>query len=188
MKLIKLFLVLSLLALVSCDRKIESSASSNTEVKRGLDISTVEAPRIGFRAPNFTLKDLKGGTVSIANLRGRVVMVNFWATWCGPCKVEMPSMNRLYDDLRGKDFEILAISSDFQGEKIVRPFITQGGFTFPVLIDSSFKVNADYGVTGIPTTFLIDKDGVITHKVLGPRDWDSPEARELIRRIMSSKV
>lgn len=188
MKLIKLFIMISLLALVSCERKTESGLSSKTEVKSGIDISAVEAPRIGFRAPNFTLKDLNGGMVSMAGLRGKVIMINFWATWCGPCKVEMPSMNRLYTDLKGKDFEILAISSDVQGEKVVKPFIAQGRFSFPVLIDSSFKVNSNYGVTGIPTTFLVDKDGVITYKILGPRDWNSPEARELIRRMMSSKV
>ncbi len=188
MKLVRLFMVLSLLALLACERQTESGATSNTGVKRGLDISAVEAPRIGFKAPNFTLKDLNGRTVSLAALRGKVVMINFWATWCGPCKVEMPSMNNLYKDLKGTNFELVAISSDVQGEKVVRPFVVQGRYTFPVLIDTSFKVNGDYGITGIPTTFIVDKDGVITHKILGPRDWDSPEARDLIRRIMSSKA
>lgn len=188
MKAIKLFIIILLLILVSCDRKTESGPFSKTGVKSGIDISTVEAPRVGFRAPNFILKDLNGGMISIAGLRGKVVMINFWATWCGPCKVEMPSMNRLYNDLKGRDFEILAISSDVQGEKVVKPFIAQGRFNFTVLIDSSFKVNSDYGVTGIPTTFLVDKDGVITYKIFGPRDWNSPEARELIKRMMSSKV
>ncbi len=188
MKLVRLFMVFSLLALLACERQTESGATSKAGVKSGLDISTTEAPRIGFKAPNFTLKDLNGKTVSLAAMRGRVVIINFWATWCGPCKVEMPSMNSLYNDLKGKDFELLAISSDVQGEKVVRPFVTQGRFTFPVLLDSSFRVNGDYGISGIPTTFVVDKDGVITHKILGPRDWDSPEARELIRRIMSSKA
>lgn len=191
MKLIKLFMILSLLILISCERKTESNVSatnSHNDQEGGIDISTVEAPRIGFRAPNFILRDMNGGTASIAGLRGKVVMINFWATWCGPCKVEMPSMDTLYRDFKGKDFEMLAISSDVQGEKVVKPFVAKGGFSFPVLIDSSFKVNADYGVTGIPTTFLVDKDGVITHKILGPRDWTSPEARELIRKIMNSKV
>lgn len=188
MKLVRLFMVLSLLALLACERQTESGATPEAVVKSGQDIAAAEAPRIGFKAPNFTLKDLNGRTVSLASLRGRVVMVNFWATWCGPCKVEMPSMNSLYNDLKGMDFELLAISSDVQGEKVVRPFVTQGRFTFPVLIDSSFRVNGDYGITGIPTTFVVDKDGVITHKILGPRDWDSPEARDLIKRIMSSKA
>ncbi len=188
MKLVRLFMVFSLLALLACERQTESGATSKAGVKSGLDIPAAEAPRIGFKAPNFALKDLNGKTVSLAAMRGRVVIINFWATWCGPCKVEMPSMNSLYNDLKGKDFELLAISSDVQGEKVVRPFVTQGRFTFPVLLDSSFRVNGDYGITGIPTTFVVDKDGVITHKILGPRDWDSPEARELIRRIMSSKA
>ncbi len=188
MKLVRLFMVFSLLAFLACERQTESGATSKAGVKSGLDISVAEAPRIGFKAPNFTLKDLNGRTVSLASMRGRVVIINFWATWCGPCKVEMPSMNSLYKDLKGSGFELLAISSDVQGEKVVRPFVTQGRYTFPVLLDSSFRVNGDYGITGIPTTFVVDKGGVITHKILGPRDWDSPEARELIRRIMSSKA
>lgn len=188
MYFVRLLIVLLLSTLISCDRKTESGVNPEARIKGGMDISNVEAPRIGFRAPNFTLNDLNGRKVSIADMRGRVVLINFWATWCGPCKVEMPSMNSLYNDLKGKDFELLAISSDVQGEKVVKPYITKGGFSFPVLIDSSFKVNGDYGIIGIPTTFIVDKDGMITHKILGPRDWNSPEARELIKRIMSSKV
>ena len=98
------------------------------------------ALKIGDEAPNFLLKDLEGFQVSLDQFRGKVVLLNFWATWCGPCRIEMPAMEQLYKSFSRKDFEILAVSTDPQGAAVTRPFQREMGFTFPVLHDADFRI------------------------------------------------
>jgi len=131
------------------------------------------ATRAGFPAPDFTLRDLSGTTYRLADLRGRVVFLNVWATWCPPCREEMPSMERLFQRLRGKDFVMLAVSEDEGGAAAVGPFVQETGITFPVLLDPEGVVARQYGITGFPETFIIDRDGLVVHHVIGPEDWDS---------------
>jgi peroxiredoxin len=127
----------------------------------------------GRPAPNFSLPDLDGQTVSLADYRGKVVLLNIWATWCPP-------------ELNGNGFEILAVSIDESGAQDVLPFMQKHKLTFPALIDSRGTLKGLYETTGVPESFIIDKDGILVEKVIGPRDWAVPEAigffRNLIRR------
>ncbi len=143
--------------------------------------------RAGFPAPDFNLKDLSGRVHRLSDFRGKVVFLNFWATWCPPCRMEMPSMERLHQRLRGKDFVLLAISEDETGRAAVQPFVGQLGISFPVLLDEEGRVPQHYGVTGYPETFIIDRGGRVVQHTIGPEDWDSePVYRYLIQLLDSS--
>ena len=144
------------------------------------------APQVDEEAPNFLLKDSEGFNVTLDQFRGKVVLLNFWATWCGPCRVEMPAMEQLYRTLPRGEFEILAVSTDAQGATVTRPFQKRMGFTFPILHDSEYRVGLAYGARTIPVTFMVDRQGVVRQKIFGARDWDSPEARDLIQALMKS--
>jgi peroxiredoxin len=128
-------------------------------------------PRAGNPAPDFTLPTLGGNPVRLSNYRGKVVFLNFWATWCPPCREEMPSMESLYQRLKGQDFEMFAVSIDTKGADRVQSFVATYGLTFPVLHDPHKKVYRLYGLTGVPETFIINKNGEILLKIIGPRDW-----------------
>ena len=141
-------------------------------------------PEIGARAPAFTLIDLHGNRQALLDYRGKVVLLNFWATWCAPCLVEMPSMENLYQGLKQEGFEILAVSSDPQGRAVTQPFVESKGLTFSVLHDSDYRVSGRYGVRTLPMSFLIDRNGALVHRVFGARDWNTPEARTLIRTLL----
>jgi peroxiredoxin len=132
-------------------------------------------PKVGEVAPDFLLSTLKTNSVKLSNYRGKVVFLNIWATWCPPCREEMPSMEALYQRLKGRDFEMLAVSIDHKGKEVVGPFVAKYGLTFPVLLDPDNKIYKLYGLTGVPETFIIDKGGVITFKIIGPQDWMKEE-------------
>ncbi len=142
-------------------------------------------PAVGDLAPSFRLKDLAGETVAFDQFRGVVVMVNFWATWCGPCRVEMPAMEALYQMFPRKDFQILAVSTDAQGAAVTRPFQQELKLTFPILHDADFHVARSYGAhLGLPSTFLVDRQGVIRHRIPGALDWQAPEAVSAVRKLI----
>ena len=126
-------------------------------------------------APNFTLKSLNGEEVSLSQQKGKYVLVNFWATWCGPCKVEMPSLETLHQRFKSKNFSLLAISNDMFGAQIVKPFIKANNLTFPVLLDQQLQASNKFGVVSLPTTFMIDPEGNIIGELRGAEDWDSSE-------------
>ena len=143
--------------------------------------------KVGDTAPNFQLWDLNGSMVTLSEYRGSVVLLNFWATWCGPCRIEMPAMEALYREFDRKDFEILAISTDAQGVAVTRPFRNQLDLTFPILHDTDYRVGLAYGARSLPMTFLVDRRGVITHRIFGARDWESPEAKQLITMVLNAR-
>ena len=148
--------------------------------------SSVPGLEKGLPAPNFSLPDLDGQMVNLTDYKGRVVLLNIWATWCPPCVEEMPSMEKLYQELQGEGFEILAVSIDESGAQDVLPFMKKHKLSFPVLIDPKGTLKGLYQTTGVPESLIIDKDGILVEKVIGPRDWAVPEAigffRNLIRR------
>jgi peroxiredoxin len=127
-------------------------------------------------APDFAAPDLSGQVLRLSSLRGKVVLVNLWATWCPPCREEMPSMERLHARLRGRDFQLLAVSEDEGGKDVVQAFVRQLGLSFPVLLDPERQVGDRYEVWGYPETFVIDRNGYVVERVIGPRDWDSAES------------
>lgn len=139
---------------------------------------------VGQPAPEFSLTDLQDRAVRLANLKGKVVFLNVWATWCEPCRAEMPSMQALYDKLRGPSFEMLAVSADQGGKPIVEAFVREMALGFPVLLDPEQQISSRYGVTGYPETFIIDRNGRVVAHEIGPRRWDAPEAREALQTLI----
>lgn len=175
------FLILLIVGLQGCsekDKKVNSEKRASTGI--GVDV--------GQLAPDFKLKNLRGGLTTLSEYRGKVVLINFWATWCGPCRAEMPSMEELYSYYSRNDFEILAVSIDTMGEPPVRFFVEDFGFTFPVLMDNDFAVNDHYQVRVVPTTILIDRNGAVFQRVLGAKDWTEPDARLLIEKLVKGKA
>src|SRR5208283_3625751 len=138
----------------------------------------------GSAAPDFTLNDVHDKKVSLSAFKGKVVLVNFWATWCGPCKAEMPSLNNLYLEFKNKGLAVLAISVD-PTEKPVLSFIAEKKLALPVLMDKDKEVYFDsYAVMGLPTTFIIDENGIIIEKIMGEQEWDSPKMKERILNLL----
>lgn len=136
-----------------------------------------ELPKKGYRAPQFALPALDGQTYTLKKLDGKPVVLNFWASWCGPCRIEAPELVRLYEKYRGK-IEIYAInvtaSDSVEG---ARAFADEYGFSFPVLLDDKGEVSQKYGIQPIPTTFFVGGDGVIVDQVIGLVDPQSMEAK-----------
>jgi peroxiredoxin len=141
--------------------------------------------RAGLAAPDFSLARLDGATVKLSDYRGKVVFLNFWATWCPPCREEMPSMNSLYR--RYKDTDLVFLAVDLQeSQNEVAAFVREAGYEFPVLLDSRGRAAALYGVQSIPSTFIIGRNGEIATAAIGGRAWDSPEVRAVIDRLLSA--
>lgn len=134
------------------------------------------------RAPDFSLNDLGGTPVTLSSLRGKVVLLNFWATWCPPCISEMSVLNKLYRELRYRGLEIVAISAD-RSEGYLRDYIGRHGLDFKVLYDEGRTVVKQYKVFSMPTTFLIDKNGVIVEKFFGEYDWTDQEIKKKIEKL-----
>jgi peroxiredoxin len=140
----------------------------------------------GHSAPKCTFPGLDGKIVSLADYRGQVVLVNIWATWCPPCVDEMPSMEKLHQELQGENFEILAISIDAVGTKAVAPFMKKYNLSFPALIDPDGTIKTLYHITGVPESFIIDRQGILVEKIVGPRNWAAPEAVRYLRNLIRS--
>lgn len=143
--------------------------------------------REGNPAPDFTLRDLAGREVRLADLRGKVVLVNFWATWCPPCREEIPSMVGLNRAMAGKPFQMLAVSIDEGGKQAVEAYLAKAGAALPVLLDTEKKIGKRYGITGVPETFVIDRQGVILKKVVGPLAWDDPTVVKFLSDAMKAR-
>ena len=134
---------------------------------------------------DFRLSDLNGDTVRLSDFRGNVVLLNFWATWCYPCRTEMPSMNAVYQDYRGKEFVVLAIASDAQGKEVVSPFVEEYDLTFPVLLDPQDVVGRRLQISGIPTSYLLDKHGRIAGVESGAQNWNSSKVHRLLDSLIA---
>ncbi len=166
-RLVSLILLLTIFTLAACSRK--------------------EAPPLpveGQAAPDFVARDLTGHEVRLSDLRGQVVLVNFWATWCPPCREEVPSLSALNRLMTGKPFRMLALSIDEGGKVAVEGFFREAGTTLPAYLDTEGKIGKMYGTTGVPETFVIDRKGVIIKKVVGPIDWSAPEVVKFISDAM----
>jgi len=124
------------------------------------------------QARDFKVAALDGSRLSLADLKGKVVFLNLWATWCGPCKEEMPAMERLWQRFKGDGLVVIALSMDSGGAKIVKPYIEQAKYTYPIGLDPKMEIAQLYGAHSVPSTFIIDRNGALRAIALGPRDWD----------------
>jgi peroxiredoxin len=143
-------------------------------------------PRLGQPIADFSLPNLQGRTITLSSLKGKVVFLNVWATWCQPCIDEMPTIQRLYDRLQPHGLEVLTVSLDPLGPQIVEPFLKRYGLSFPVLLDVRSQLQRLYGTTGVPESFIIDKAGRLVEKVVGPRDWSHPNMLNMFQQLMAA--
>lgn len=134
-------------------------------------------------APDIKFTDLAGNPVLLSSFKGKVIFLNFWATWCPPCRGEMPSLEKLHEKMKGKAFVILAISIGENKLKVAN-FIKENKYSFPVYLDTDNQAADVYKVSGIPTNFLIDKDGYVMFRESGSRDWASAEIQKQIEHLL----
>lgn len=152
-------------------------------------VLTPEITRIepGVRAPDAKVVSVvTGDTVRVRDYRGHVVLLNLWATWCPPCQEEMPSMERLYKELGPEGLDVVAISIDELDSDAVRRWAAEHGLTFTILHDRSGKIQQTYQTTGMPESFVLDRDGVIVKRVIGAMEWDHPAEKALFRRLLAA--
>jgi len=142
------------------------------------------ALKAGSEAPPFRLPSLAGGEVNLASLRGKVVVLNFWATWCPPCVAEMPSLERLHRALGPEGLSVVTVSTD-EDDAELRRFVAERSLSLPVLKDPGGRVAAsEYHTTGYPETFVLDREGRLLQHVVGPAEWDSPERIAFFRGLL----
>ncbi len=174
-KSLTLFLLIVLLIFASaygCGKKDDNQAAGS------------KIPSKNLRAVDFTLQDMKGVKVSLSDYRGKIVFMNFWETWCPPCRQEMPSMEKLYNKYKNDGLVILAIAGDREGLKVVKPFVEKRGLTFPILLDSKGRVSNTYGIFALPTTIIVGVDGIIIGKVQGGADWFTDDVQEYFESLL----
>ncbi|MGH2650458.1 MAG: TlpA family protein disulfide reductase [Actinomycetota bacterium] len=170
-----LILLACLLALVGCESRSRAQDAGEDPFQR-LDLIRAKSPT---PAPDFTVPSLTGRPLSLADFRERVVLLNFWATWCPPCREEMPSMERLYQRYKDRGFTILALSID-RNVGAVPGFVERFRLTFPIGLDPE----SAYQMRALPTTVLIDRVGQVTALAVGARDWDSPAAHAVVETLL----
>ncbi len=144
----------------------------------------ITVPKTRLPAPEFTLPDLSGKSVSLQQFQGKVILLNFWATWCAPCREEMPDMQLLWEDLRDQGFVILALSADRGHQDAVARFASQLQLDFPILLDPDGEVRNAYEVIALPQSYLIGRDGRFSHKLLGAINWRDPEVLSIIQELL----
>jgi len=142
----------------------------------------------GMVAGVFVAQDLQGKTQRFATYRGKVVLLNFWATWCPPCRKEMPTMEQLYQTYKDRGLVVLAVSQDQAPLATVRSFAEELKLSFPVWHDRDGLVGRQYSVPGVPASYLIGRDGRIVYKALGEYDWFSPEARTTVEALLDADL
>lgn len=175
-KILYLFALIALftcVALAACKRK-ESGMTDKQAV-----------PSEKKPAPEIVVNNLNNSPQKLSALKGKVVLLNFWATWCPPCREEIPSMIKLNKFMAGKPFQMLAVSIDEGGKEAIESFFQSSGFSeLPVYTDPENNAATAYGITGVPETFVINKDGIIVKKVIGPLAWDSPEVVAFLEELL----
>jgi peroxiredoxin len=180
--IIKILIALPLLILIGVVVIGKISESDKPREKR-------PRPNIGEPARDFTYPDLKGRDVTLSDFYGKkVVLVNIWATWCTECRRELPTVQKLYEKFGGDHFEVLAVSLDAAGAKVIVPFMQELGLKFPALQDITGSIQLLYGTTGVPETFIIDKQGKVAYIEIGAGDWREPEKQALIQGLIEEKV
>lgn len=159
----------------------EGTAEGTVKTEESSDVGTTE----GKLPPSFTLPDLAGNEVTLADYAGKVVVLDLWATWCPPCRQEIPFLIELYEEHKDAGLVVVGIGLDDGGEKVLRPFVEQNGMTYPVLVGNR-DVGQAYKLQGIPTTFILDRNGRIAAKHLGFRPSDADVMRAEVARLLGT--
>lgn len=172
------------LTLISCLFLLLAMGPSVPGNTSGGSISPMDSDSlINSRAPDFALRDMTGKNVTLSAFKGKVVLLNFWATWCPPCRAEMPSLNKLYQEKKSRGFEVIAISTD-RSLSSVKDFLEKNKVSFPVLFDGDRTAAKVYRVFSMPTTFLIDRNGTIVEKFYGEYNWTEAETKSKIEKLL----
>lgn len=170
-----------LVALVTILAAPQASRAAATELLERLNLSGY---RPGTKSPEFDGATTDGRTVSLASLRGKVVLVNFWATWCQECRPEMPMFERLHREFAARGLSVIGINAR-EGTPAIYQYAKELRLTFPLMLDPKGEINAAYGVIGLPATFLVGRDGRAVARAVGPRDWESAPAKTIIQSLLS---
>ncbi len=144
----------------------------------------ITRPDHALQAHDFSLSTLDGKQASLNDYRGKVVLLNFWATWCAPCRKEMPSIQTLWDRYKDQDLVVLAVSEDDGEREQITKFIRKINVNFPILLDHDLKIGDSYMLPGLPTTYLIGRDGTVAATIVGTQDWSRREAQALIQYLL----
>ncbi len=160
-------------------------AENQAPSKLGFQLNKLSEP---FDAPEFNLQDMDEDSYSLKDFHGKVLLINFWATWCPPCRREMPSMERLYQKMKDTDFIVIAINQ-FESPDHVFEYMGELGTdpSFPILFDLESRISEAYKVTGIPTTYLVDKMGKVRYRAIGGREFDHSGVEKIIRDLLAEK-
>jgi peroxiredoxin len=149
------------------------------------EAALLDEPSKPVQALDFTAQTIDGRTVQLSELKGQVVFLNFWATWCVPCKAEMPAMERLHQALQGQPFHMLAVNLQ-EDPAAIRKFVDELGLTFDIVLDPSGKITRNYSVNNLPLTYLIDKRGRIVARAIGERPWDQAGYMDFVRALVGT--
>lgn len=182
----KTLIILSLLTLTTVLISAQD-APPMTAVQEKLWKAGFGVPQQQIDAPLFSAEDLDGNMVSLSSQRGKVILLNLWATWCPPCRAEMPSMEKLYNKLKNKNFTILAIATPTpprETREKIENFIAENGYTFPVLIDDSREISYQYGSGSIPTSWIIDEEGKVVARFVGGMEWNTDLMLEIFEELL----
>jgi len=163
----------------------EAGAQVSPQVEQAFLEANIRILKEAVDPPNFTLPLLNGGNTSLSAYKGKVVVLNFWATWCPPCRAEMPSMEIFYQRFKNNGLEILAVDVG-EDAATVQQFI-RNSYTFPILLDRDNKVNSLYGIEAIPTTFILDREGKIIGMIVGSIRWDNPKVIAAFDALLKSR-
>ncbi len=172
------------IGLLICSFMTLQNASAHDPSLHGFKLTTFDPP---FPAPAFELPQYKAESLSLADLQGSYVLLNFWATWCPPCLVEMPTMEAAFQKLKGEQFRVVAISSDEGGEAEIAPFLDKLDISFDVLMDTDKSVSSLYGAINLPLTFILNPQGEVIAGSEGERDWASEEALSVLEEMIAGQ-
>ena len=170
-----------LIAIVTILSAPQKNLAAAPDMFGKLNLSTY--PR-ATRPPEFNGSTIDGRTVSLASVDGKVVLLNFWATWCEECRPEMPMFERLHREFAAQGFSVFGINARERAATI-RAYANELRLTFPLVLDAKGEINTAYGVVGLPATFLIGRDGRAVARAVGPRDWSSASAKEIIQALLA---
>ena len=182
-KYVLLFIVIFIGAILFFFEHFAEAPISVADVKIGKNFNQKKSD-VGYLAPDFSLRNLKGNYENLDGYRGQVIVLNFWATWCAPCRVEMPSFEKLYRRYRSEGMMVLAVTLDKNAGQKIKSFVDEYGLSFPVLLDEKGEVERLYPSMTIPFTYVIDREGRVVARVDGAKNWESNETLEAIEYLL----